>query len=374
MDDLSLRDLMDEIEIPDVITAIGDADFEGFVASSLYSQGWSITLRALDFTALESYLDKLVDRQAILIYSTDLPGLTPAGIRLIQRKILRSFGFSSSAQNDALFEEILQRPVNELELISHMRGNIRAPMLRISRPHSLKSKGAKIIGVGSVGHFTGTSTLALNMAFEASLLGKKTLLIDGNYMSPSLAILLGERNLTSLEQWREVAPNLYAGEVTQENLSLTLERIEIAISEFDLIIFDLGSLRGLANLLSDRRWGSQLIAWCADIADQIYVTTTLDLIAISQLRIFAAELERISIKAKVIFVQFGKQTSKRRDVVDARFTHALSSLSAPAIKSLPLDARSVDIAREKQLPLEQVNERGLLRRAIEGLVQEELMR
>ena len=360
---------MDEIEIPDVITAIGDAEFEGFIASTLHSHGWSITFRALDFSSLDDYLDEVQDRKVILIYSSDLPGITPSGVRSLNRKVSRSFGFSSHVQSDELYPEILQRPQSDLELISQMRGNIRTPMLRSSRSNSPHQRRAKVIGVGSVGRSTGATTLALNLAHEATILSKKTLLIDAHFTSPSIATLLDERNLTRPDSWKGISPNLFAAEITQENLSQILGALEEATSDFDLIIIDVGSLRGFTNLLSDRRWGSHMIAWCADRADLIYVTTILDVVALSQLREFTFEIGKLSIKAKVNFVFVGKPSKKSSDSLNDIFSQAHHSLDSASIMHLPIDTREVQLARDRQLTLEQTNERGTLRRSIAALAQ-----
>ena len=47
---------MAEDELPIVITAIADAQSEGFVASGLFAQGLSVVYRALDTTSLRKYL------------------------------------------------------------------------------------------------------------------------------------------------------------------------------------------------------------------------------------------------------------------------------------------------------------------------------
>ena len=362
---------MDEILIPDVITAIGDAEFEGFVSSTLFSQGWSVTFRALNFQALQEYLARTQIRKTILIYSPDLPGLTYQSLKLLEGSTTRSFGFSSPLAQGTEFPEILDRPQSALELISHMRGNIRAPMLRAPTFSRSQNRRAKVIGVASVTHSAGATTLALNAAFESSLLGKKTLLVDANHLSPSLAILLDERNLAAIDSWRSISLNLFACEATQENIAALMTKIEIALSEFDLIIFDLGSLRGLSNLLSDRRWGSQLIAWCTDYADQILAVTQLETLTLSRIRDFKRDLESTAIKAKVSFVLNSKSNTKRSRSMLEDYSQALGEHYSKLILTMPFDARNVEASRIKKSPLEQVNERGSLRRAIARFAQHE---
>ena len=44
---------MSNQELPVVITAISDAQFEGFVSGTLFAQGWSVVFRAIDTEAIE---------------------------------------------------------------------------------------------------------------------------------------------------------------------------------------------------------------------------------------------------------------------------------------------------------------------------------
>jgi len=47
---------MSELEMPTVITAIANPEVEGFVAGTLFAQGWNVVFRAIDWISLQSYL------------------------------------------------------------------------------------------------------------------------------------------------------------------------------------------------------------------------------------------------------------------------------------------------------------------------------
>ncbi len=66
--------LKDETLNPLVITAIGDYDFESFVAGTLFSQGWNVIYRALDKENLRSFLATTLEKNLVVMYSPDLPG------------------------------------------------------------------------------------------------------------------------------------------------------------------------------------------------------------------------------------------------------------------------------------------------------------
>jgi hypothetical protein len=58
---------MDEISQPVVITAIADPEFEAMVSSALFSRGWNIIARPLDFNTLERELG--INRDAKILLS-----------------------------------------------------------------------------------------------------------------------------------------------------------------------------------------------------------------------------------------------------------------------------------------------------------------
>ena len=71
---------MGEGEHNSVATAIRSAEFEGFLAGTLFNQGWSVTLRALDIDSLLSYIDSNPTALSLLLISTDVEGIRIAAV------------------------------------------------------------------------------------------------------------------------------------------------------------------------------------------------------------------------------------------------------------------------------------------------------
>ena len=73
---------MSELEMPTVITAIANPEVEGFVAGTLFAQGWNVVFRAIDWISLQNYLQSNTEitQNALLIFGTDLP-VGPTGVR-----------------------------------------------------------------------------------------------------------------------------------------------------------------------------------------------------------------------------------------------------------------------------------------------------
>ena len=91
---------MAEDELPIVITAIADAQSEGFVASGLFAQGWSVVYRALDTTSLKKYLASNPDiaKSALLLYTPELQELNPASCFELSGMVKQSIGFSNDLE------------------------------------------------------------------------------------------------------------------------------------------------------------------------------------------------------------------------------------------------------------------------------------
>ena len=73
---------MSELEMPTVITAISSPETEGFIAGTLFAQGWSVVFRAIDWESLERYIsaNQEAARGALLLFASDLPGISKAKV------------------------------------------------------------------------------------------------------------------------------------------------------------------------------------------------------------------------------------------------------------------------------------------------------
>ena len=65
---------MAEIALPVIVTAISNSDQESFIAGTLFTQGWSVIHRAVDFESLVEFATNQKEQAstALLLYSPDL--------------------------------------------------------------------------------------------------------------------------------------------------------------------------------------------------------------------------------------------------------------------------------------------------------------
>ena len=363
---------MAEQELPIVITAIADAQTEGFVASGLFAQGWSVLYRALDATSLRKYIANNPDiaKSALLLYTPELPELDPNSCLEISRMVKQSIGFSNDLAKYQSYAGLYEIPKDVTELVSLVRGSIRSPLIRQQSPIQHSTRRAQVIAIGSAGSGVGCTTVAINIAMELSVLEKPTLLIDANFRAPSIAVLLSLRNLLTDEGWRSVAPQLAISEITQLRSNSIDELMARAIDEFDEIIIDLGSISGLSNRLTDQRWTSKMTTWSCDNADELWIIAKPDLLGAHRLDQVLPLLEKTAMRAKLGFLLNMRSSGKKGDAEEARFLSSITPLRPGNMRVIARDGRSVQASEEARSTLIEANERSPLRKSLAKIASE----
>ncbi len=361
---------MSEQVMPVVVTAIARIDIEGFIASTLFAQGWSVTFRAIDWQSLETYVHSNQSElsSTLLIYGSDLPGISNEKVQQLSTQFSQVIGFATN--EDENFSHLNQAPVVAGDLVSLVRGFVRTPMLRGIIPVPNQPRRAKVFAVGSAGTHTGCTVIAMNLAMELSVQGKATLLIDANFRAPSVFDLLSMRNTESDLLWKTVAPNLAIFEITQAQADETESIMVRAGKEFDYVIIDLGSISGLSNRLTDRRWTATMTTWCCDQADDLIVISRPDLLGVSRLQKVIELLAQTSIRAKLSFVMNMKSSGRKGEGELAKFVALTSPVKPIKVRSINKDARAVLAAQDERATLIETNERSTVRKSIAELASE----
>ena len=363
---------MSELEMPTVITAIANPEVEGFVAGTLYAQGWNVIFRAIDWSSLRAYCEAnaAIASNVLLIHGNDLPGISKKAVNELQTSVRQVIGFSIPNTADEEFESLYPLPTVGTDLISLVRGFVRSPMVRSSASTQRKARKSKVIAISSAGSFTGCTLMALNLAMELSVVEKSTLLIEANFRAPSIAPILSMRNIAENGSWKSIAPNLALAEITQDSADQLDSFMDKAIDHFDVIIIDIGSISGLSNRLTDRRWTSTMTTWCCDQADELMVTSRADYLGHYRLGQVIDLLQQTSIRAKVSFTQNMRSPGKRGEAQMARFLTSTTALKPIRVRSIKEDNRSAKAAEDEHATLLETNERSNLRKSIAELARE----
>lgn len=345
------------------VTAIRDPDSEGFIARTLFSQGWSINFRALDCQSLLGFLNDIESAQWVLLISTDCEGLTPEILLHLRKVTKQVILLHSSAGENSSYPDAIAIPDSPLNLIALMRGTLRSPLIR-STLHREGARRAKVIAIGSCSGGIGCTTFAINLASEIAAQNKKTALIDAHAFTPSIAALLGQRGLQQSSEPRQIAPGLWAGELTRAEISEGIDSLDRSTSDFDCVIIDLGTIRDLASNLSGRRWSSEALIWVSNNADELILLSTGDTLGIERLKSLTVELATNSIKPAISFLHMQRPLEKRSGGNSEKFLKLVTPLRPRRILQLPHDARSLHAAESEQMTLLESNERSPLRKAI----------
>lgn len=343
-----------------VVTAISDPEFEGFVARTLFGQGWSVLFRALDAHSLHSFLSNDHEVRPTLIYSTDIAGMDTSFLSSLAPYIDRAVGFRSDLQETTGAE--LPKPHDAIELLSIIKSPGRTPMLRrVIR--NLAQQRAKIVTISGSKGCDGVSTLALNLSIELTLLGKKVLLIDAHYRQPALATVLGERNINQ-ERPRSLSPLLDLYEITEENAAKIDEIVSEYSSQVDWIIFDSGIFSSFVEQQFNRRWDEILASWTVQNADHLWVLSTPTKTSELTLAKIAHSLTEQEVRPKITYLLNQRESGKKGDQQEEKFLSIVSASHPHAIRVLPVDVRGVKAAQSDRSILMESNPRGTLRREL----------
>jgi len=363
---------MSELEMPTVITAISSSDNEGFIAGTLFAQGWSVVFRAIDWDCLVRFIDNNneIAKNALLLFASDLPGISQEKVETLAFKVRQTIGFTSPDSKNSGFADLHEIPKSTTDLISLVRGFVRAPMMRTSTNLVRQQRKSRVIAVGSAGSHTGCTLIAINLAMELSILEKKTLLIEANYRAPSIAAYLAMRNIVGDGSWKSIAPNLSLTEIDQKHAGDIDSLMELATADFDYVVVDLGSISGLSNRLTDRRWTSTMTTWCCDQADDLLIVSRADRLGAHRLSQVIDLLQQTSVRAAVNLVMNMKSPGKRGEAEEAQFLSHATSIKPAKIRSIGKDSRAVTAAEDEHATLVEIKERSNLRKAIAELAGE----
>jgi Mrp family chromosome partitioning ATPase len=363
---------MAELSLPVIVTAISNSEQESFIAGTLFAQGWSVIHRAVDFDSLVEFTKANQEQasSALLLYSPDLNNFNESLFEPLALNFRQIIGFASSNTARTIDDMLHEIPATATQLATFIRGYVRSPLIRKLTPLVQSHKRARVIAISSAGSCTGSSTLSINLAYELSLKEKKTLLIDANLNEPSIAIYLDQRNLIDEQLWRFASPMLYLKEITRDQIPEFDEFMEKANLEFDYIIIDMGTIHDLSSQLSDRRADAVVITWAGDHADNLWIVARADYIGQMRFKKVAAILGRTSITSAITFVLNMRSSGRKGQEEEKAFLAIATTHKAQHLYVMPVDARNTSASTDARATLAEVNDRGILRKALTAIASE----
>jgi hypothetical protein len=292
-------------EIPqlDVVTAIGDAEAEDYVAQLLFSQGWNIVYRAFDMASLNQFLkDRSPELRTVLVFRKDLAEFDSKKIDNFLSPSLTMISLDGIA--------LSAHPV-----MQHIRTQLRLPLIitqnkqieEVKRPDKFET----ILITGTTGS-PGRSTLAVNLALECNLP-----LVDLDFRSPSLKYLIERGDL----------------DITLQNLSDEKPREYIPTSS---AILDIGPLPPLGEMVNDRRWQAALLNSSFDSATKLIYVCKANGLSLIRLQKFIEDFPILLRKIPIIYIFNLAGNSREERAMERGFSKIVAGENSLVVSS---DAR-----------------------------------
>ena len=244
-----------------VWTAIANSDAESFVAGTLHEYHFEIKYRCFNFAELSARLAVESEANQLILISDDLVDFDLAAMERLRAQGLRTLLLSKSelASNSDLRN-------NSVELVRRIRELIKSPSTSEKGARFTPNPRCQIIGVISHSGGVGSTSIAINLAMELSIVGKQTLLVDGDLSHPTIAELLHVRSYTGELQPQPLKENLRFLEIESAPESDFIPAIQRAVDTSDFLVIDLGKC--ILNV------ATPLQELVLDFADRILIIST----------------------------------------------------------------------------------------------------
>ncbi|MEN9735431.1 MAG: hypothetical protein RL129_141 [Actinomycetota bacterium] len=289
-------------EIPqlEVVTAVGDADAEDYVAQLLFSQGWNIVFRAFDMMALMEYFNnRPIELRTVLVFRKDLPEFDSSELDKLISPTLTMIALDGI-------------PLVAHQVMTHIRSQLRLPLI-VNQPSKapetkLKSKNETILITGTTGS-PGRSTIALHLALES---GFK--LYDFDFRSPSQRYLIERSGLNvDFEIIKEERPREFNCQANS--------------------ILDIGSLPAISEMVNDRRWQAALLNSVFDSATKIIYVCKANGLSLIRLQKFIDDFPILLRKIPITYVFNMAGNTREERALERHFQKLVGGESSLVIPS-----------------------------------------
>ncbi|CAB4534529.1 MAG: hypothetical protein F2531_00095 [Actinobacteria bacterium] len=257
------------------ITAISDAQDEGFIAASLERQGWQVLYRALTADQLSNFLDTLDAEQVTIFTTSDFVSGATNYLRKLKPSI-NEIRLSAIPANDHDFSEMIRASTKEATLTWSAIPTV------------------PIVTLSSFGRSVGTSTIALNIASELAMQGSRVLLIDAHARSAFLSPYLQIFGVN-----REVLRSPFGFSIFEAHSAENFATLEENIAQYEILLIDIGEVWQPARAISGNRSEDYPFIWAAHYSTEMITISSSEGSAISEVRNSLRGLKELAIKPKI---------------------------------------------------------------------------
>lgn len=322
------------------ITAISDAQSEGFIAASLERQGWQVLYRALTANELSKFLETLEIKEATLFISSDFALNGGNHFRNLY-PLINEIRLSEIPKNDHDFSEMIRESSSEKSQDWSTFPSI------------------PIITFTSFGRTVGTSTIALNVASEVATEGARVLLVDANPRSSFLSNYLGIFGVN-----REVTRTSFGFSIFEARIPEDFAKIEQEIDGYEFLIVDIGEVWQPERTISGVRAEDYPFIWAAHYSTEMIAISCAQDLALNEVRDSLRVIEKLAIKPRISHLINNSRSYSPKELIiqrkrvmdelhiystilprDDRAVLRAKAVSSTLAQSAPKSALRVEIAR-----------------------------
>lgn len=235
------------------------------------------------------------------------------------------------------------------------------------QPAAIAPLTTKVTVVTTVDSGLGCSAMAINLAYESSQSGSKTLLLDFNSINPYLSRYFEIQRIN-----RSFSPTPFGftiGEISDISLSAFMAE---EINRFDHVVIDLGRAPTAKNMISGKRIHDSLARWSLQSATFLYLLARAEVNSILHAKEKSEEIKVLTSEIPMTYLfisQSPPSTKERRHLLESA-----KSLFNGGLYLLTSDVRNLAKAKIERAPLAVVAPKSILTREIAQLYRETLNR
>lgn len=304
---------------------------ESFVASTLFELGWALQYRATNVEGLKKSAE--IHPDAVIIASRDF---------LCER---------SEIANSIIYLD------NTVELT---KLNLQELLLQVDKSEKVKNptiplSQTKTTLIATLDAGVGGSTCAINIAYEKSAQGSKTLLLDLNQENPCLSQYFDIQRIN-----RMITPSQCGFSLSEVSDISYFSELARNVNDFDEVVIDFGKLVSGDHFNSGVRIREVAARWSMNSATSIFIISRADAHSLLKLKMLASEILKLSrnIRPTILLVSQGSITVReRKSLIDK----AVGIFGGEA-RYLPREARLLERAMAERVPFAQIAPKSLLAR------------
>jgi cellulose biosynthesis protein BcsQ len=199
----------------------------------------------------------------------------------------------------------------------------------------------------------GGSTCAINIAYEKSLRGRQTLLLDMNQENPIISQFFDIQRIN-----RKIAQSQFGFSLSEVSETSYFTELAHNVNNFEEVVVDFGKIVVGERFNSGLRIREIAARWCVNSATSIFLVARADASSLIKLTLLAPELSKISLNLKptILLLSQGANSVRERKALIEK----ASGIFGGEARYLPRESRTLERAAAERVPFSQISPKSAL--------------